>query len=207
MSVYLPSKDLVFIHIPKTGGTSIIRWLGEHFENTEKRGDKHLDYNRYVKAYGVPTHHFVCVRNPYERILSWFFYMGEQAHARLAAVQAGTLEKAEDWDEAAYRMYRKGFKIWIKEAINNPMGRMWARENLLQNQVDWYDHNTIDFVLRTERLNTDFIKVQDWLGCYKPLMHLNKSHHTYYRDYYDFEMKLVIQKYFEKDLDTYGYTF
>lgn len=206
MSIYLPHNDTAFIHIPKTGGTSILRWMKENFEY-EDRGDKHLDYNRYVKIYDVPTYHFACVRNPYARVLSWFHYMGEQAHSRLWAVQQGTLDQAEPWDEAAWRMYKRGFKIWVREAVNNPAGRMWSNQNLLQQQADWYNSDTVKFVLKTETLSEDFIQVQDWLNCYEPLGHFNKSKAGDYREHYDFEMKLAIQRIFEKDLDTFKYTF
>jgi hypothetical protein len=206
MSIYLPHNDTVFIHIPKTGGTSILRWMKDNFEY-EDRGDKHLDYWQYHEKYGHPVHHFACVRNPYARVLSWFHYMGEQAQARLYAVQQGTLAEAEPWDEAAWRTYKRGFKIWVREAVNNPAGRMWSAQNLLKPQADWFEKDTVDFVLRTESLNEDFKQVQDWLGCHAPLQHLNKSNHEYYRDVYDFEMKLAIQRIFEKDLDTFKYTF
>lgn len=207
MSIYLPHNDTVFIHIPKTGGTSILKWMQENFDDSEKRGDKHLDYWQYSKNWSVPANHFACVRNPYARVLSWFHYMGEQANARLYAVQQGTLEKAEPWDEAAWRMYKRGFKVWVREAVNNPAGRMWSQQNLLKNQADWYDDKTVKFVLRTEKLNEDFVQVQEWLNCDVPLGHHNKTTHKHYREYYDFEMKIAIQRIFEKDFDTFKYVF
>lgn len=205
MSIYLPHNDTVFIHIPKTGGTSILHWMQENFKH-EKRGEKHFDYKMYKKKFGDPTHHFACVRNPYARLLSWFHYMGEQANARLYAVQQGTLDKPQPWDKYAYRAYKRGFKTWVREAIHEPADRIWSF-NILQNQVDWYNTETVDFVLKTETLDKDFTQVQDWLDCHVPLGHLNKSNHGDYREQYDFEMKLVVQKYFEKDLDTFKYIF
>jgi hypothetical protein len=206
MSIYLPKHDAVFIHIPKTAGTSILKWMQQNFEDHEKRGLKHLDYSKYTDEFGTPAHHFACVRNPYSRLLSWFHYMGEQAHSRLYAVQQGTLAEAQPWDKYAWRAYKRGFKVWVREAAHNPTDKIWS-SYIMQNQVDWYNNDTVDFVLKTETLDEDFKQIQDWLGCDAPLGHLNKSNHGYYRDQYDYEMKLVVQKYFEKDLDTFKYTF
>lgn len=199
MSIYIPEHDTAFIHIPKTGGTSVLRWMKDNFE-FEDRGDKHLDYKQYISKYEVPLNYFVCVRNPYARLLSWFHYMGTQANYHI------NIGQPRPWDNRARRAYKKGFKVWVREAINNPTGDIWS-VNILKNQVDWFDHTNVKFVLKTETLNKDFVQVQEFLNCYTELDHLNKTIHSHYRDQYDYEMKLVVQKWFEKDLDTFKYTF
>lgn len=201
MAHYITSNDCLFIHIPKTGGTSVLRWIQDNLEH-EKRGEKHWDYKTYKTRYGHPTNHFTVVRNPYARLLSWFHYMGEQARWRLSQ------NTPEVWDQAAWRAYKRGFKVWVKESKNVPSSMIWSK-NILQNQVDWYKEKSINFVLKTESLDKDFIQIQEWYNCFAPLPHANKSANSSlnYRNEYDYEMKLVVQKYFEKDLDTFKYVF
>jgi hypothetical protein len=77
MAYYIPSLDLAFIHIPKNGGTSILQWIEENFEY-KKIGSKHVDIKGFTACkYGNvprPRYYFSVVRNPYSRILSWFYY-------------------------------------------------------------------------------------------------------------------------------------
>jgi hypothetical protein len=73
-------------------------------------------------------------------------------------------------------------------------------------QVDYFD-SSAKFVLKTETLSQDFIQIQDWFQCYKPLPHKNKSISVNYRDAYTAKDKKIVKKYFEKDLDLLKYTF
>ena len=60
----------VYIHIPKTGGSSIRKWLTETYEATER--DWHIPMSESLVA-EFPDHTFWCtVRNPYAVVGSHF---------------------------------------------------------------------------------------------------------------------------------------
>lgn len=72
MAVYLSEQKMLFIHIPKTGGTSVRDWLESNVMYAKRAKPKHakpeifsqLEYDQY----------FTVVRNPYARLLSWYTY-------------------------------------------------------------------------------------------------------------------------------------
>ena len=69
----------LFLHLPKTGGTSINKFFNDKFDNNERDfGHPYLsdykcnNFDDYFK--------FTVVRNPYDRLVSAFFYMKEYSN-------------------------------------------------------------------------------------------------------------------------------
>ena len=66
----------------------------------------------------------------------------------------------------------------------------------------------LDLVLKFENLNEDFNNISSkFFNKKNMLLHLNKSEHRNYREYYDNETKDKIYKYCKKDIEFFKYEF
>ena len=80
------SKKLIYIHIPKTGGTTIEDYMERINKPIIKGGYgvlrkivyQHFDYKDYIKFFGNDLFDefkkFSIVRNPYSRIISEYYW-------------------------------------------------------------------------------------------------------------------------------------
>jgi len=72
----LHDKKIIFIHIPRTGGTSV----EEYFQFKHQHGWKpdtaqHLTLKEYSDHYDVEDYFkFTIVRNPWDRLVSWYLW-------------------------------------------------------------------------------------------------------------------------------------
>ena len=183
------AQPFAFVHINKTGGTSVVRALGMRFQHLtaqelrEKLGDDRWE-SRYTFAF---------VRNPWDRAVSLY-------HFRVKTNQTGLGEDPvpfPEWVRLCFRdrdpAYRNKPKMFAqqKEWLVGPSG-----------EVD------VDFVGRFERLSEDFGHVAKAIG--RPgvsLPHLKASSRGDYRQYYDADAVAVIGDAFADDVATWGYTF
>lgn len=114
-------KSVLFLHIPKTGGTTIENWLnstnkfktqlffGRPLEDV-KVTPQHFGYDTVSKLIGdfeeSEIFKFAIVRDPYERLVSEFFYRVKLGHLKLG------------------RCPERFFSCWVvdtlKNAKNNP---------------------------------------------------------------------------------------
>lgn len=197
MAFYIPSKNCVFVHIPKTGGTSVLKWISENLEY-KKSSTKHCSFNKWQKQQAIKANHFTVVRNPYARILSWFNYQGKMACNRK------TSNNQRNYDEDMIFYYKKGFEYWLERGHPGVL----LNKTILTQQTDYYTSDCL-FVLSTENLNNEFTLIQDYFNVFEPIKHLNKSDGSTknYRDYYNSNTKKIVSKLYEKDLDVLGYTF
>lgn len=80
--VHHDNSPLRFIHIPKTGGTSVISWLMQNGIDVlwggALKGNNHLPTKKHAPAsywYSEPTRKFAVVRHPATRLVSFFRYV------------------------------------------------------------------------------------------------------------------------------------
>jgi len=217
-NLFRKEKNVLFIWLPKTAGSSIYhalrktRYKCRKLLNAEKNGVIELPYSDFTNRGAVTFSHtsiaalirhgimqkdffessfkFCFVRNPWDRLVSLFFY--------------------RQLDQE-YENFRK-FCLDFKDQAVEPIGLFNARLNSQFNdQVSWIiDENgrlMVDFIGRFERLEEDFSKICRVLGVRNRLPHRNRSNHTNYREYYDKETIAIVRQRYKRDIEFFGYDF
>jgi hypothetical protein len=183
-------KDFVFIHIPKTAGTSITKIIGEPFQkhNTAKVVIDTIGRKQWENAYK-----FSVVRNPWDKVHSWYKFrvMHDQSKMKSRPIS---------------------FKDWVACTYGEPKDPYYyyrARE--FMPQVEWWKNENdvieMDRIIRFENLAEEFNEVANIVGIESKLPHINKTESTNYRDHYDEETKKIIEDWFREDIEMFGYKF
>jgi chondroitin 4-sulfotransferase 11 len=195
----------IYIHIPKTGGTSIekfllsfedvfIDWssdfplgkLSEKQQNLFQIGGpeakQHNLLKEYEDIYQKNYFSFAFVRNPWSRMVSEYLYL-RNAIARI---------ENTSFADFVY-LVSQGEKFWPYHCLP---------------QVNFVNKN-INFIGKFENLKQDFSFVFSKLGLtFKELEVINKRPLSYnYRDYYNDKTKKIVKNFYEKDIDIFKYSF
>jgi Sulfotransferase family len=186
-AINLPDYNLTFVHIPKSAGSSIVRWLTTNFPN-------HMIEPNHpslatIKEFWAVKDTFAVVRNPWARIVSGYFYL-KQYGFYWNDNKVKTVDDFPSWDQ-----FIENFDYTIHG---------W--NNLTTNQIEWIPTG-VDYLLKAESLDKDFVVIQDLLKCYEPVPYINTSTHNDYRTYFNSSQRDKIAKIFARDIDTYKYTF
>lgn len=196
-----PDKAL-FMHIPKTGGISLYKAI----KHPRVKVKGHFIQNPFylylkdsLKFYPEKPFVFAFVRNPWDRLVSAFFYLNQ-----------GGMNGSDRRDMRRYiKKYKGDFNAFVKEAIASGE----ALEQLhLKPQVDWIcDENgqlLTDYTGRFESLRADLKEISAITGIpFQPLEHRNKSRHKDFREYYNDEMIEIVAKAYKNDIDLFKYDF
>jgi hypothetical protein len=208
-------SETLFIHIPKTAGTSIaascpVVQVTKEYLSIDKKKEfdmdplsyrtltvsndfakhtpySHLDSNQLAKFNRIMT----VVRNPWSRLVSFYNYIDI-----LDAKISGTWYNQDkiSWEEFLNRMDH--FKMTDSFYWNHPYDN-WGK------QSDWIS-DSVD-VLRYENLQED---INSYFGRNIPLLRKNIGlYQNDYRDYYTEEQKEKVAKWFKIDIDRWGFTF
>lgn len=187
----------IFVHIIKTGGTSIERLL---------RKSKHHVYAKYYKKrIGCERwdkyFKFTFVRNPWDKMVSQYFYLQRklmEGDKNLNLTFREFIVNFSSFDESEYTTQHERHKA-IKIRYN-PVQLPWILND---------DGNCmVDFIGRFENLQHDFNTVCDRIGLPgQQLPHKNKSEHKHYTEYYDDETRQIVAEKFAEDIEYFGYVF
>jgi hypothetical protein len=200
--------NCIFVHIPKTGGTSVedVLWPGprteadlwqgtiDRYRNKYQTGGlQHLLARHIREEVGEDkfsaAYRFSFVRNPWDRTISQFLYMQQREDLR------SFIGMKENDSLARYLVL-----------IRDQPHVQWTPQcDFLDDQ---FGNCLVEFVGRFERLAEDAKAVFDRLGvsC-ENLPHRLKNSRTHYTDYYDQETKNQVARLFERDIDRFSYTF
>lgn len=192
--------DIIFIHIPKTGGLSIQKAVGSevfnygHYTYDQVANKVEIDFNTDV---------FTFVRNPWDRLVSAFhFFYQMQPHCNWYRQSERVVKAIRKYE--TFQAFVKGF-AYVREIMEcehfRPQSEfVFGKRGRVPN----------DMIGRFENLQADFDRICDSLGIERrELTHENKSTRSRdYRQYFtDVSMNHVIFDIYGEDIESFGYEF
>lgn len=190
---------LLFVHISKTGGSSMHSYLrqigGTKHDQLSTTLKQNLDFDTKYENYRK----FSIVRNPWDRVLSAYsFYKSRKVTDFLLDKDI----EFNDWIKIVYKPKHK----------NLTHHKLSVQLLQIGNQYDWLtDHRNkinMDFILRFENINKDFDEfTQKFNLPPKKFPHQNKSKHKHYTEVYDSESIDIVSKFCKKDIEYFKYKY
>ena len=195
-------KRFLFVHIPKTAGNSIQSVLRDYSEDelvalrTEQDGierfglrnpkykiKKHSTLSEYRNALDDEQfrnlYKFTCVRNPWDRMVSYYFT---------------PTQNPETWN-------RKKFRGTITKAVSVP-----DYLRIDNGEVDPFAN--VDYIMRFENLADEFRAVCAAIGISPAnLPQYNRSSREHYSKYYDDELRELVRARFAAEIERFDYKF
>lgn len=189
---YPDAYRCIFIHVPKTAGSSMVKSLfGE--------GSRHVPYFVYERANRGKFRRyfkFAFVRNPWDRLVSSYFYLRQGG--------SGGADKA--WSDANLRRY-PDFRSFVLGWINAANVATWPHFNPQSYYIADRDGKImVDFVGQYENLVEDFQFVMNRLGFDAMLELTKKSEHRHFASYYDAETSSIVERVYASDIKVFGYS-
>jgi hypothetical protein len=199
-------KKLLFVHIQKTGGSSIAKvlsqkvpdaksMLGIHDHALWARGALGTEYSELFK--------FAFVRNPWDRLVSWYT-MIEQRREMLPWSQLNQLWRYVLTHSTSFEEFVSNCTATIDDID--------GRKGFLYNQLDYITDESgrliVDFVGRYENFERDVKEVFSALELDDvEVPHTNKSKRGHYSEYYSKTTEEIVAERYSKDIAFFGYAF
>ena len=163
MLLVLDKPTWWFMEIPKTGTTAVCHAVNEAPVTDVHPYEKHWPVDPPDWFMETNPRSMTSVRNPYNRAISCWFWCYASGKS------------------SVHRAARKGFEIWLKEALHNRdrYNVTWLHDpaNIVcLPQSFWLSQRNYDFVLKQESLNEDFYAALEEIGVDKiPLTSRNTA--------------------------------
>lgn len=189
----------IFIHVPRTGGTSLSRALGarhEHFPISRYAGFDRDAFRHYFK--------FAFVRNPWDRLLSAYVYL------RAGIEKPGTFPD-KSWAQLHLSRFAD-FEEFVLALRDPATRRTILRYIHFRPQLNWIRLPSsmrveLDFVGRFETLEQDFQILAERFSVLPTLSKVRQTSHPPYREAFTPVMRDVATALYRADIDAFGYNF
>jgi hypothetical protein len=182
----------VFIHIPKTAGSSVARALFGH--------SRHLPYFEYQRVNPRKFERFfkfAFVRNPWDRLVSTYFFLKNGG--------ANDMDRrfAEE-NLARYGSFAAFVEGWLTEQ------NVWSWVHFRPQHYFICDTDLrvrVDFVGRMETIAADFRAICQRLDVAAELKWTNRGDHEPFRHYYTDGLRERVASIYADDIAIFGYRF
>ena len=184
----------IFIHITKTGGTSIAKslfgYLPYHYSAIDYRviyGSK-LFYSFFKFAF---------VRNPWDRLYSAYRYL----------MNGGWNEQDKDWTQnniSQYNNFNSFVRDWLcKENIHRHV-HFWPQYRFI---CDKNDQILVNYLGYFETLKNDYDRISSLLNINNEIGRHNINPGKDYSKAYAADTRDIVARVYSKDIDLFGYDF
>ncbi len=194
--IYPHNPKFIFLHIAKAGGSSITKTLAQYlyinrdiYRPPQYKFLKIADLtnpNHFVST-GINLddyYIFSCVRNPFDRLVSYFHYRKQ--------IRKPPNQLPEDLT----------FPYWVISGQFQELTRMTD-----QLCVDGKPSLRINLIARLEQIDDHWDYICNDLKIETPLLHDKASKHEHYSNYYNDDTRRIVERHYESDLLTFGYGF
>tara|TARA_X000000950_G_scaffold275464_1_gene361922 strand:- start:256 stop:990 length:735 start_codon:yes stop_codon:yes gene_type:complete len=201
------SKKFVFIHNPKTAGTSITSILQPYCEVLPNQ-DTNSPFFYHASAMKVKNffikmdwnwdayYKFTFVRNPWDRLVSYYEFMKKRYNDLLNENKLNTDIICKEFGENV-----------------NSFDDFILNLNIFAPNTDEHYHSinnkpSLDYVGKLESIQTDFKIICNKIGIpYTEIPRLQTSERISYENYYNENTANIVKNKFANDIKLFGYTF
>ena len=185
----------LFLHLPKTGGTSINKFFNDKFDNN-KRDFGHPYLSEYKCNNFDDYFKFTIVRNPYDRLVSAFFYMKEYSKFQ------SDINFRKKW-----KLEHDTFESFVIEKLPVIVGNKNTRPRHFKPQVD-FGTAGLDYIGSFVTMQDDMNFICNEIGIDRQdLPHVNSSNHKRYDEYYNEELLNIVKTVYLEDFNNYEHLF
>lgn len=191
-------KKIIFIHIPKNAGTSIIKSKDLEFSSVQ-----HQTYKFYQKQYPNQWKNFLkaaIVRNPWDRFVSCYNYALMEKSYWHSKEGPSIFGQHEDYKTLNKLNFKETVELFYKKKVKltHPC---WKPQHY------WIcdgEKIVIDKAFKFEQIE----KSISFNSIFGKIEKLNSSNNKInYKQYYDNETKEMINEIYKKDIEIFNYDF
>jgi hypothetical protein len=201
-------KKFIFVHIPKTGGTTIqkicqkstnIKFKKINYIVVDKVYNGHLPTRPLAYKYPRNEHeYFSIVRNPWDWYVSWFSYLDQK-------------NRFDTDFRREIKQIEEGFPTFLKFISTNRNNLVFENGFKKYAQfVNWcsFDDKIIDNIFRLEDLKENPFLIKDKIGLDVAFnKQYNTSSHAPYYEYYDNKTIDIVFDMHKEDIETFNFEF
>ncbi|MCF2948640.1 sulfotransferase family protein [Paraglaciecola aquimarina] len=196
--IYSAKGKFLFVHISRCAGTLISNNLYQHFSDSKQIGIQHSPCATalpILKSEFDQVYKFCVVRNPWERLVSWFELVSSTPSSGINNSNHNTLN------------FTQFINHWLNETMDI-QGTTKPTQSQFAMITDFDNKVLVDHVCRFENLNDELSKMGERLNIEFQLnQKINASSKLHYSLYYNNETKAKVEEVCHQDITHFGFKF
>ena len=190
--------NYIYIHIPKNSGTSIRSVLVKYHNYPEQIFSGHFTVQQSIARANLNNYKydeiFTVVRNPFERLVSIFFFLKRKMAEHVHVL------RGEDLTLPFKLLNFKDFVYFFLLKVD--MRFLWMNYYMFFPQNSWLDKHKKNIIIFKQEEN---IKIEKYLKCKLSYENVN-PYKINYSELYDDDLKKIVYSYYEEDFDFFKYS-